>query len=250
MATYVLVPGGAHGGWCYQKVARLLRAAGHEVYALTLTGVGERSHLVSAEVDLDLHINDVVQVLRFEDLRDVILVGHSYGGMVITGVADRAPDRVGRLVYLDAANPGDGQSLLEIARPMMEPARAAGQVIDGVEMVLLPFAEAGRFYGVTDPDDLAWMDERLTAHPWKCFEQPLRLTDPEALEKLPAYHIVCTSTLATRDRDLMTQAKAAGRLWEVDTGHDLMITEPQAVSDALLQVARDGRRNDAQQLAR
>jgi pimeloyl-ACP methyl ester carboxylesterase len=239
MATYVLVPGGAHGGWCYQKVARLLRKSGHEVCALTLTGVGERSHLVSADVDLDLHIEDVVQVLHFEDLRDVILVGHSYGGMVITGVADRAPDRVGRLVYLDAANPADGQSLLDIARPMMEPARAAGQIVDGVELVLLPFPEAGRFYGVTDPDDLAWMDERLSGHPWKCFEQPLRLTNPAALEKLPTYHIVCTSTLATRDPELMAQARSAGRLWEIDTGHDLMITEPVAVTDALLQVAAD-----------
>jgi pimeloyl-ACP methyl ester carboxylesterase len=239
MATYVLVPGGGHGGWCYQKVARRLRSAGHEVYALTLTGVGERSHLVSADVDLDLHIQDVVQTLHFEDLREVILVGHSYGGMVITGVADRARDRVGRVVYLDAANPADRQSLLEIARPMMEPARAAGQLIDGIEMVLLPFPEAGRFYGVTDPDDLAWMDERLTGHPWKCFEQPLRLTDPAALEKLRTYHIVCTSTLATRDPDLMAQARSAGRLWEIDTGHDLMITEPAAVTDALLQVAAE-----------
>jgi pimeloyl-ACP methyl ester carboxylesterase len=237
-----LVPGGAHGGWCYQKVARLLRAAGHEVHALTLTGVGERSHLVSPDVDLDLHIQDVVQVLEFEDLRDVVLVGHSYGGMVITGVADRAPDRVGRLVYLDAANPADGQSLLEIARPMMEPARAAGQVIDGVELVLLPFPEAGRFYGVTDPDDVAWMDARLTGHPWKCFEQPLRLTDPAALAKLPTYHIVCTSTLATRDPQLIEQARSAGRLWEIDTGHDLMITEPQAVTDALLEIGAEVRR--------
>ncbi len=96
MATFVLVHGGGHGGWCYQKVARLLRAAGHEVYSPTLTGLGERSHLVSSEVDLDLQITDVVNVLRYEDLRDVILVGHSYGGMVITGVADRAADRVGR----------------------------------------------------------------------------------------------------------------------------------------------------------
>ena len=237
MATYVLVPGGAHGGWCYQKVTRLLQAAGHEVYALTLTGVGERSHLVTADVDLDLHIQDVVQVLEFEDLRDVVLVGHSYGGMVITGVADRAPDRVGRLVYLDAANPADGQSLLEIARPMMEPARAAGQVIDGVEMVLLPFPEAGRFYGVTDPDDLAWMDARLTGHPWKCFEQPLRLEDEDALTKIPQYHIVCTENLRTRDRELMDRARAEGRFWEIDTGHDLMITEPEAVTAALLEIA-------------
>nr|MDT0665962.1 alpha/beta hydrolase [Micromonospora sp. DSM 115978] len=176
-ATYVLVHGGGHGGWCYQRVARLLRAAGHEVYTPTLTGLGDRSHLLRPEIDLDLHIRDVVALLRFEDLDDVILVGHSYGGMVITGVADRAAERIGRLVYLDAANPVNGQSLLDVAGPMIAATRPLGKVVDGVELVLLPFEGAGQFYGVTDPADLAWMDERLTGHPWKCFEQPLALTN-------------------------------------------------------------------------
>ena len=108
MATYVLVHGGGHGGWCYHPVARLLEARGHTVYAPTLTGLGERSHLLSPAIDLDVHIHDVVQLLHYEDLRDVILVGHSYGGMVITGIADRATDRIGQLVYLDAANPVNG----------------------------------------------------------------------------------------------------------------------------------------------
>ena len=117
MATYVLVHGGAHGGWCYQRVARILRAAGHDVYTPTMTGLGERSHLVGPDVDLDLHIRDICAVLQYEDLRDVILVGHSYGGMVITGVADRAADRVGRLVYLDAATPVNDQSLVGVAGP-------------------------------------------------------------------------------------------------------------------------------------
>src|SRR5687768_12730141 len=115
MSTYVLVHGGGHGGWCYQRVARILRANGHEVYAPTLTGLGERSHLLSTDINLDTHIADVVAVLEFEDLRDVILVGHSYGGMVITGIADRASDRVGDVVYLDAANPVNGQSLVDVA---------------------------------------------------------------------------------------------------------------------------------------
>jgi pimeloyl-ACP methyl ester carboxylesterase len=94
MATYVLVHGGAHGGWCYQPVARILRSRGQEVYTPTLTGLGEREHLLSPSVDLDCHITDVVKLLQFEDLHEVILVGHSYGGMVITGVADRSTDRV------------------------------------------------------------------------------------------------------------------------------------------------------------
>jgi pimeloyl-ACP methyl ester carboxylesterase len=239
MATYVLVHGGGHGGWCYQRVARLLRSAGHQVYTPTLTGLGERSHLLSPAIDLDLHIADVVAVLDYEDLRDVILVGHSYGGMVITGVADRAAERVGRIVYLDAATPVNGQSLVDVAGPIIEATRPVGQVVDGVELVLLPSPEAGLFHGVTDPDDVAWMADRLTGHPWRCFEQPLRLTNEAALWTIPQYHIVCSSTLATRDAEMMGEARAAGRLWEIDTGHDLMITEPEAVADALLKVGAD-----------
>jgi pimeloyl-ACP methyl ester carboxylesterase len=165
MATYVLVHGGAHGGWCYGPVARILRSAGQEVHAPTLTGLGDRSHLLRPGIDLDTHIADIVEVLHYEDLRDVILVGHSYGGMVITGVADRAPDRVGDLVYLDAATPANGQSLVDIAGPLMRAARAQGRVVDGVELVLFPGTEPLPHYGVTDPADIAWMDERLTPIP-------------------------------------------------------------------------------------
>jgi len=237
MATYVLVHGGGHGGWCYQRVARLLRAGGHEVYTPTMTGLGERSHLLSPAVDLNLHIDDIVAVLQYEDLRDVILVGHSYGGMVITGVADRAADRVGRLVYLDAATPVNGQSLVDVAGPVINAVRPFGGVVDGIELVLLPAPDAGLLYGVTDPADLAWTADRLTGHPWACFEQKLQLSNESALWAIPQYHIVCTSTLATRDPELMDGARRAGRLWDIDTGHDLMLTEPVAVTDALLQVA-------------
>jgi pimeloyl-ACP methyl ester carboxylesterase len=239
MATYVLVHGGGHGGWCYQPLARLLRAGGHEVHTPTLTGLGERAHLLSTDVDLDLHIRDVVAVLQFEDLDDVVLVGHSYGGMVITGVADRASDRIGRLVYLDAATPVQGQSLVDVAGPIIEAVRPSGQMRDGVELVLLPGPGAGAFYGVTDPDDLAWMDARLTGHPWRCFEQRLELEHEELLWSIPQYHIVCSSTLATRDPELMAKARVDGRLWDIDTGHDLMLTEPEQVAAALIEVARN-----------
>ncbi len=167
----------------------------------------------------------------------MILVGHSYGGMVITGAADRAADRIGKLVYLDAATPVNGQSLYDVAGPVIGAVRPFGETRDGMELVLLPAPDAGLLYGVTDPDDLAWMAERLSAHPWKCFEQPLELTNEAALWAIPQFHVVCTSTLATRDQEVMAAARAEGRLWDVDTGHDLMITEPEWTADALAQVA-------------
>src|SRR5262249_18564483 len=158
-------------------VARLLAAEGHTVYAPTLTGLGERAHLLSPAIDLDFHIGDVIAVLHSEDLRDVVLVGHSYGGVVITGVPDPVPEPTGGLVGLDAATPKNGESLVDVAGPMMNAARTFGRVENGIELVLFPDADLNslRYYGITDPDDAAWVNARLTPHPWACFEQPLRL---------------------------------------------------------------------------
>jgi pimeloyl-ACP methyl ester carboxylesterase len=236
-ATYVLVHGGGHGGWCWQRVVPLLRAAGHEVYTPTLTGLGERSHLLRPDIDLDTHIADIVGVLRYEDLTDVILVGHSYGGMVITGVADRARSRIGQLVYLDAAHPRQGESLADVAAAMMEATRSELRVVDGVELVLWPDSTAVQYYGVTDPADFAWMQAKLTPHPWKCFTQPLRLMDEAAVKRIPRTNINCTAALRMSQGDALERQLDAQRLWEIDTGHDLMITEPRAVADMLLRLA-------------
>lgn len=236
MATYVMVHGGGHGGWCYQPVARIVRSKGNEVYTPTLTGLGEREHLLTPAVDLDMHITDVVNVLRFEDLRDVVLVGHSYGGMVVTGVADRAGDRVGHLVFLDAATPTSGQSLVDIAGPVILAARENARTVDGMELVLYPGEDPMDFYGVTDPDRIAWMRTKLTPHPWKCFEQKLVLADEAAVRRIPQTHIVCTSTLPVRDVPEL-ERRSEGRVWDVDTGHDLMISEPEAVAGLLLRLA-------------
>lgn len=237
MATFVLVPGGAHGGWCYQKVARRLRARGHEVHAPSLSGIGEHSHQVHPGINLSTHLRDVANLLQWEDLRDVVLVGHSYGGMVVTGAADLAHERVGKLVYLDAANPRNGQSLVDVAGPIITVTRDFGAVVNGTELVLLPAPGGAAFYGITDPADQQWADERLTGHPWACFEEKLSLQHEDELWAIPQFHIVCSSTVATRDPDLIGRAKADGRFWEIDTGHDLMITEPDFVADALEQVA-------------
>jgi pimeloyl-ACP methyl ester carboxylesterase len=236
MATYVLVHGGGHGGWCYQKVARILRAKGHEVHCPTLTGLGERSHLLSPDIDLDTHIADVVAVLHYEDLRDVILAGHSYGGMVIVGVADRALDRVGQLVYLDAALPLDGEALTDLAPEAMADARANGRVVDGIELVIFP-EYILPLMAVPDPDDQAWMLDRLAPHPWRTFEQPLTLKNEEAVRKIPRTIVNCTPTLAARVQRNQQRLFDADRVWEIDTGHDLMITEPEAVAEMLERLA-------------
>jgi len=236
MATYVLVHGGGHGGWCYKPVAARLRQQGHEVYAPTLTGLAEREDSMSPAIDLDFHIADIVKLLHFEDLSDVILVGHSYGGMVITGAADRAADRIGHLVYLDAATPTNGQSLVDVAGPMILLARQGGRIVDGVELCLFPGTDPLSFYGVTAPEQIDWMRPRLTPHPWRCFDQKLRLVNEDSLWRIPQSHIVCTATLPGRDVERLT-AVAEGRFWHIDTGHDLMITEPDWVAEKLLGIA-------------
>jgi pimeloyl-ACP methyl ester carboxylesterase len=236
VATYVLVHGGGHGGWCYQRVARILRASGHEVYCPTMTGLGERSHLLTPDINLDTHITDSVNVLVYEDLRDVILAGHSYGGMVITGVADRALDRVGQLVYLDAALPVNGESLADVAPAIMAEAKSSGRVVDGVELVTFPDYLL-QHMGVTRPEDLAWMRDKLSPQPWKTFEQPLRLADESAVKRIPRTIVNCTPTLGLEMQLHRERLFDADRVWEIDTGHDLMITEPGAVAEMLERLA-------------
>lgn len=236
MATIVLVHGGGHGGWSYGKLAPLLRDSGHDVYSPTLTGLGERQHLFRADVDLDCHITDITQLLHYENLHDAVLVGHSYGGMVITGAADRTSERVGHLIYLDAATPSNGDSLVDVAGPFMKAARADSRMVDGVELCLFPSEETIPFYGVIDAQDIAWMRDRLTPHPWRCFEQKLSLTNEAALEQIPRSFIFTTLFLALRD-DL--RDRSGGRVWDIDTGHDMMITEPHKVAELIDRITAD-----------
>jgi pimeloyl-ACP methyl ester carboxylesterase len=135
MATFVLVHGAWAGGVVWRQLAPRLRKAGHEVYALTLTGIGERKHLLSREIGLDTHIKDVIGVIEDEDLSDIVLVGHSYVGMVISGVADRVPEKIGSLVYLDAFVPENGQSLFSLHRPLA--------TVPGEDWLIAPITSAG-----------------------------------------------------------------------------------------------------------
>ncbi len=236
MAIFVLVHGGGHGGWCYQKLARLLRAAGHEVHTPTLTGLGDRRHLLAPGIDLDSHIDDVVSLLFHEDLRDVYIAGHSYGGMVITGVADRALDRVKHLIFLDAAHPRDGEALSTIAAAQMGMASTFLTEVNGVECYHLPEDRAAHAYGVSDPEVVAWMKPRLAPHPWACMTQPLRLDHEDQVMALPRTSINCTPTLAVRPKEYLHRTFEADHLFEIDTGHDLMISEPEKVAEMLLSI--------------
>src|SRR5215211_1720884 len=189
MATFLLVAGGNLGGWVWAKVRPRLHARGHEVYTPTLTGLGERAHLLSREIDLETHIEDVVAVLRYEDLRDVILVGHSYAGSVIAGVADRAPERLARLVYLDAVAPRDGESEFDLLPPRVS-AWLAEQAKSRGEGWLIPPPSAGTLAREHDAADAAWLAERMTAHPLRPCVEPLRLRGPAPA--LPRTFISCT----------------------------------------------------------
>ena len=234
--TFLVCHGAWSAGWAWKKMHPLMQAAGHRLITPTYTGLGERAHLAHPGIDLDSHIEDVLNVIKYEDLRDIVLVGHSYGGMVITGVADRVPGRIGNLVYLDAAYPRNGQSLVDVAGPLMLAARAIGRMVDGMELVLYPGEDPMSFYGVTEPEQIAWMKPKLTPHPWKCFEQKLVLDNEAAMRKIPPSFISCSFHMDDAARAAL-KALSNGRYWELDTGHDLMISEPQAVADVLLQLA-------------
>lgn len=234
MTTFVLVHGGGHGGWAWQKVARLLEAHGHTVYAPSLTGCGDRAHLVSADVDLNTHITDVANLLFYEDLTDVVLVAHSYGAGVIEGVADRVGDRVAKLVYVDAPR---GRSNAD-AFPGIVEMRQYGQVVDGVELVVFPSEDLIAFYGVTEPGEVAWMMQRLTPMPWKCIEQELQLRDEAAVDSIPHYYVVAKSSLEMGAHHRIAEAdRVKGKFWVIEGPHDLMVTEPGAVADLLEEIA-------------
>jgi pimeloyl-ACP methyl ester carboxylesterase len=231
VATYVLVHGAGHGGWCWARVTPRLRAAGHEVFAPTLTGLGERAHLLSPGIDLDTHIADVLGVLEYEDLAGVILVGHSYGGVVVTGVADRAPERIAQLVYLDAIIAGDGDAAADVFPQFV---KDEVRTVDGVELGLWPDA---RRYGLIEDADIAWAQPKLGPHPWRSLVQPLRLNDQAAVERLPRTIVNCTGRVETQTGAWRERLLRGDRVWEIDTGHDLMISEPAALAEMLLRLA-------------
>ena len=231
--NFVLVHGTSHGGWCWVRVADRLRAQGHRVFTPTLTGLGERSHLMSTDIDLDTHISDVVNVIKWEGLQDVVLCGHSYGGWVISGVAEQVADRIGSIVYLDAFMPEDGQRGIDSQSPGSRDAVLAASKAGDASR---PAGSASR-YGLRGAD-LDWVDSLLTPQPVGVSLQPIKLTG--ARDRIAKKSFI----LATEYNNPPFVASHAAlkddpcwRLFDLPCNHDVTLESPEELTQILLDVA-------------
>ncbi|MBW3603590.1 MAG: alpha/beta hydrolase [Actinobacteria bacterium] len=244
MKTYVLVGGAWIGAWAWAEVTRRLRSRGHDVHPVTLTGLGEREHLGGPDVNLDVHITDVVKVIDYEDLHDVVLVGHSYAGIVVEGVGDRRSDRITTVVYVDTAPLGDGAASVDFYPP---DARTALEAVvreqgDGWRLPFPGIEQLGQQASLAGLDDAALrlLSTRATSHPFGTYTQPLRLTGSEVSYRRRA--IVCSdggftvaqirAALASDDPGMFVVYAGPG--WEFDelhTGHWPMLSMPEELAE-------------------
>lgn len=232
MATFVLVHGAWHGAWCWRRVARLLARDGHEVFAPTLTGLGERSHLLAPGINLDTHILDVANEIKWQGLKEVILVGHSYGGMVISGVAERVEKAIAAFVMLDAFFPENGEALLDLsAGAVQEAFRAAAQ--SGA--TTLPPRSAAAFK--VNDNDRAWVDAQCTPQPIGCVLQKLPLSGARERIKNRVYIRATGYPSEPFDRGLAKARAQDWRTYEVPCGHDVMLDQPERLAAILREVA-------------
>ena len=232
--TYVLVHGGYHGGWCWRPVADRLRLRGHTVYTPTLTGLGERSHLASCQPTLQTFIEDVAQVIRCEELSDVILVGHSFAGSVVSALADTTPERLRHLVYLDAQLLLSGESPADRAPPALIESYKERAAQNGG--FAIPPADPS-YFGITDADLADWLRTKLTAHPLQTYFDRLVLRHPLG-NGLPATYIACSRPLfaaTASSRDLARQMGWSYR--EFPSGHDAMLLMPHELAEMLANIA-------------
>ncbi len=229
MATFVVAHGAWSAGWGWKRMHPLMNARGHRLATPTYTGLGERGHLARPDIDLETHVADILGVLTFEDLTDVNLIGHSYGGMVATGVADRARERIARLIYIDAFAPCDGDSVIDLLPPAARAQRQA--TADGmIPPVGMP--------PDTSPEDRAWCDPLRLPQPARTFEQKLKFHGGALT--LPRHYIYCTRNAPDdRFRQFYERAKREG--WgasAIDSSHNPHITCPDVLADLLDRIAR------------
>jgi len=233
--TFVLVHGVWHGGWCWSRVAAILLARGHKVTAPTHTGLGERSHLLTKSITMTTFVDDIVNHLLWEDLSDVVLVGHSLGGVPITGAADRVPERIAKLIYLDGAVMENGETWFGLLPPEVAEARrmAAENATGGLSLPVAPVES----FGVTDAQDAAFLEARLTPHPLATFSTPLELRNPPG-SGLETHYITCTDPVYVPAK--IAHRRALEKGWpvsELKTGHDAMVTAPKETADLLEKLA-------------
>jgi pimeloyl-ACP methyl ester carboxylesterase len=232
--TFVLVHGAWHGGWCWQRVARWLRDAGHIVFTPTLTGLGERSHLLRAGIDLTTHITDVVNVLKWEDLTDVVLCGHSYGGFVISGVAEQMAPAIRSIVFLDAFVPHDGESVQDLTAPAVKQAAAAA--LQRGDIVIPP--RAAEAFGVNEKDR-AWVDRLCGGQPIATFTGKIALSG--ARDRIARKSYIRAKSYANPGFDgalAAAETDSSWRTYGVPCGHDVMVDMPERLSEILLEVAQ------------
>ena len=238
--VFVLVHGAWHGGWCWARVAVRLEARGARVLTPTLTGCGERTHLMDAGIGLETHVRDITAVIEAEELPRVHLCGHSYGGMVITGVCDRMKDRIASVLYLDAAVPSDGQSMITQSPGITPDAASATEAglralaPDGVAMQVFPDVT---IFGIAPGgEDEAWLRRRLTPHPLKTWLDPIRITNGGS-DGLRRAYVHCVDPVLSASFGAHHARLSGDPSWTtttLPTGHDAMITRPELVADLLL----------------
>jgi pimeloyl-ACP methyl ester carboxylesterase len=231
--TFVLVHGAWHGGWCWRRVANLLGRQGHTVFTPTLTGLGERSHLLRGDTDLDVHIADIVNVVKWENLDGIVLVAHSYGGIPVSGAVEQILERVSSIVFLDAFLPENGQKSLDLAsdftQKAIREALAKGEISQ-------PPPPAARFF--VNERDRAWVDSKLTPHPIGVQVQPIKLTGARDRVGKKAYIRAPQYPQPAFDKYYAAKkADPAWRTYEVACGHDVMVDMPERLTEILLEVA-------------
>lgn len=234
--TYVLVHGAFHGGWCWRYVAEALTAAGHRVFTPTQTGLGQARHLLSRAITLDTFILDIAGLIEAEELNDVTLVGHSLAGVVISGVADRMPERIRNLVFLDAVLVDGGQSPFGVFPAEIADGRRRLAAEQGLGLAVPPPAVSA--LGVPEDHPRAdWLRRRLTPHPLGVYESTLTLRAPLGAG-LPCTYIACTSPkYPVLDSSRRLARARPGWTWlEIATGHEPMVTEPEALARMLLRI--------------
>jgi pimeloyl-ACP methyl ester carboxylesterase len=233
MSTFLLVHGAFHSGRSWDRVVPLLEAAGHRVFAPSLTGYGDRRHLLGPEVGLDTHVDDVVTLVTGKDLTDVVLVGHSYAAAVITAAAHRMPERIAHLLYVDATVPENGQAAVDVLPGL---SNMIDEVMTSENPWRIPAPPPGMF-GVTDPADAAWLAMILSDHPIRTLQQPAQLGNPDA-DAIPRTHIRCSAVnaegLTLPPVPPYQPNGSPSRVWRLATGHDCMITEPARLSTLIL----------------